>query len=110
MVSKQNTTPLVPPETRSNSSDGAKPTVGFLEDDNGNKSCMRLMSMIALLSAIAFSVGIFWQTSHLAPEKQPQSSDQTSNEFYIVLSFLSVSFGGKAIQKFAENMPSQNKQ
>jgi hypothetical protein len=102
MVSVQNTTAPTQSETTSTSSDVAKKTVGFLEDDNGNKSCMRLMSVIALLSAIAFSVGIFWQTSHPVPGNQPQASEQTSNEFYIVISFLSVSFGGKAIQKFAE--------
>lgn len=78
---------------------------GFLEDDKGNKSSIRLMSFIALLSAIAFSVGIFWQTSNPAPGQQAKTSGPVSEEFLIVLSFLSVSFGGKVIQKFAENMP-----
>jgi len=80
---------------------------GFLEDDKGNKSAMRLMSFIALLSAIAFSVGIFWQTSHPVAGQQLKPSGSVSEEFLIVLSFLSASFGGKVIQKFAENKPEE---
>jgi hypothetical protein len=40
----------------------------FLQDDYGNKSAMRLMSLIALFASIGFGGLYFWQQSKLQPQ------------------------------------------
>ena len=68
-----------------------KNTVGFMKEDNGNYSSMRLMSLIALISAIAFG-GITLAN--------PEVKDVGTN---LTFSFLVAAFTPKAVQKFAEN-------
>jgi hypothetical protein len=71
---------------------------GFLEEDNGNKSSMRLMSMIALIASIVF--GGITITSDL-----PKDTESKQAGMYITFGFLLAAFAPKALQKFAENMP-----
>ncbi|MEB3189698.1 MAG: hypothetical protein VKL42_05065 [Snowella sp.] len=75
------TTPVVTPAS------GA----GFLQDNNGNNSAMRLMSLIALIAAICFG-------SYTLVNSKDVGSVGTN----ITFAFLAASFGGKAAQKFAE--------
>jgi hypothetical protein len=64
---------------------------GFLKDDEGKPSSMRLMSLIALFASIGFG----WMTL---------SSNATSqNGVYITTAFLLAAFAPKALQKFIEN-------
>ena len=68
-----------------------KMRVGFMQEDNGNLSSMRLMSLIALIAAIAFG-GI--------TVTKPDVKEVGINLTY---SFLVAAFTPKAVQKFAEN-------
>ena len=63
---------------------------GFLQEDNGNNSSMRLMSLIALISAIVF--GGMTMTN-------PNAKEVGIN---LTFSFLVAAFAPKAVQKFAE--------
>ena len=64
---------------------------GYLTDDHGHPSSMRLMSMVALVAAIAFgSITLLH-----AP------ADDT-NGLYLTALFLVAAFAPKALQKFAE--------
>ena len=77
-----------------NTNVAAKPQknpVGFMKEDNGNSSSMRLMSLIALISAIAF--GGFTLAN-------PDVKEVGTN---LTFSFLVAAFTPKAVQKFAEN-------
>ena len=67
-----------------------KNSVGFMNEDNGNYSSMRLMSLIALISAIAF--GGFTLAN-------PDVKEVGTN---LTFSFLVAAFTPKAVQKFAE--------
>ncbi|MDJ0718124.1 MAG: hypothetical protein QNJ54_28515 [Prochloraceae cyanobacterium] len=67
-----------------------KMTVGFMKEDNGNSSSMRLMSFISLISAIAF--GGFTLAN-------PKVKEVGIN---LTFSFLVAAFTPKAVQKFAE--------
>ena len=62
----------------------------YLEDDKGNPSSMRLMSMLALIIAAALA---FVQEFELG-------SAESKSE--LVLYFLVAAFAPKAVQKFAE--------
>ena len=66
-------------------------THGYLTDDSGQPSSMRLMSMLALIAAIA--LGFLTLLGH-APEAQ--------NGLYLTALFLIAAFAPKALQKFAE--------
>lgn len=73
-----------------------KQSVEFLEDDKGNKSLMRLMSLIALIAAIV--------SGGYTLIKSPKADQVGTN---ITFTFLAAAFTGKAAQKFAEvNEPS----
>ena len=65
---------------------------GFLEDDRGNPSSMRLMSVISLIASIAFGL-----VSILHPV-----ASKGANGLYITMAFLLAAFAPKALQKFAE--------
>ena len=67
-----------------------KPT--FLEDDQGNPSSIRLMSVVALIASIVFG---------LITALHPHAS-KGENGLYITVAFLIASFAPKALQKFAE--------
>lgn len=64
--------------------------IGYLEDDNGNNSSMRLMSLIAVIASIVF--GLITLTH----------KEAGLNGVYITASFLIAAFAPKALQKFAE--------
>ena len=68
---------------------GCDKPVGFLEEDNGNKSQMRLMSMMAFIASIGFGVMAI---------RIPDNP----NAIYVFLGFLIAAFVPKALQKFAE--------
>ena len=63
---------------------------GFLTDKNGKPSSIRLMSWVALLTAIVFG----WLTL-------TQEDNQTTG-VQITFGFLIAAFAPKAVQKFAE--------
>ena len=65
-------------------------SVNFFEDDKGNSSSMRLMSMLALIVAAGLAcVEVFeWGSAESKTE--------------LVLYFLVAAFAPKAVQKFAE--------
>ena len=108
--------------------------VGFLQDDDGNKSSMRLMAFLSLFAAIVFSGAIFWKanTSESArltllqkeiAKEQPnpellntlksinESDNKTNNGtdgISIIWAFLTAAFGGKFAQKWCELQPKKN--
>jgi hypothetical protein len=63
---------------------------GYLEEDNGNKSSMRLMSFTALIAAIIFG------TLTVLGVGGGQEG------IFITFGFLLAAFAPKALQKFAE--------
>ena len=65
---------------------------GYLTDDQGHSSSMRLMSMFALLAAIAFGFITLWH-----------ESANEENGLYLTAFFLLAAFAPKALQKFAES-------
>ncbi len=64
---------------------------GFLQDDAGNNSTMRAMSIVSLIAAILTAVILL-----IRPPADPYSG------LYIFTAFLVGAFVPKAIQKFAE--------
>ena len=78
----------------------------FLEDDNGNKSSMRLMSMIALVAAIIFgylTVKAGGDVSAAAGAAGAAAATAV-NGIYVTFSFLISAFAPKTIQKYIENV------
>ena len=71
--------------------------VGFLQDDHGHQSSMRLMCLIALLTAV-----IFGALSVLAAIKVIGNGSGGADAITITFGFLVAAFAPKAIQKFAE--------
>jgi hypothetical protein len=67
--------------------------VGYFQEDNGNYSSMRLMSMVALIAAILFG---------LLTVLGVGGSTNAGNGIYITFGFLVSAFAPKAVQKFAE--------
>lgn len=63
---------------------------GFLQEDNGNNSSMRLMSFVALIASIVFGLITILH------------KDAGVNGLYITFGFLLAAFAPKALQKFAE--------
>jgi hypothetical protein len=64
-----------------------KEEIGFFQEDNGNKSSMRLFCFIALVFSLVITIyGLFKQ----------------QEVFIYVITYLVAAFAPKAIQKFAE--------
>ncbi len=86
---------------------------GFLEEDSGVRSSMRLMSMISLGASIMFGVLTLGSSLHDAlwgTQKDAVSSAQSdtakaegnTNGLILTAMFLVGAFAPKAVQKFAE--------
>lgn len=68
------------------------PDVGYLDDNQGNPSSMRLMSVVALFASIVFGlISLLHATA-----------SQNENGLWITTAFLIAAFAPKALQKFAE--------
>ena len=65
---------------------------GFLEEAPGEKSSMRLMSMVALAAAVTFGLLMILH----------EGARNGENGLYITFGFLLAAFAPKAVQKFAE--------
>lgn len=68
--------------------------IGFFEDDNGARSSMRLMSVIALVAAILFEFLTLWLAYH--------GKSDGGNGIILTFGFLMSAFAPKVVQKFAE--------
>jgi hypothetical protein len=66
-------------------------SVGFLQDEQGNNSAVRLMSVSSLFAAIAFG-------SYTITHAQEVGNVGTNLTFL----FITYAFGGKVAQKFVE--------
>jgi hypothetical protein len=66
-------------------------SAGFLQDDNGNNSSMRLMCFIALITSICFGFYTLVNSNQVG---------QVGTN--LTFAFLASSFGGKVAHKFAE--------
>lgn len=69
---------------------------GFLEDEYGNKSSIRLLSIIALIAAMVFGYLTISQ------------KDSSDNGLFITFGFLGFAFVPKVAQKWIEGKLSQN--
>lgn len=85
----------------------SKHGTGFLEESPGNRSCMRLMCMMALISAIVFG-GLTMMRSQGVPTKTADGALTTvypprdDTGLTLTFGFLIAAFAPKAVQKFAE--------
>ena len=87
---------------------------GFLEEDSGVRSSMRLMSMISLGASIMFGVLTLCSSLHgtplctqknagLSAESGTPKAEGNTNGLILTAMFLVGAFAPKAVQKFAEN-------
>lgn len=76
---------------------GTAQHVGFLQDDHGHQSSMRLMCLIALAAAVVFGA-----LSVLAAINVIGNGSGGADAITITFGFLVAAFAPKAIQKFAE--------
>jgi hypothetical protein len=67
---------------------------GFLQDNDGNNSSIRLMCFLSLLTAIFFGDYTLVNSNQVG---------QVGTN--LTFAFLAASFGGKVAHKFAENQP-----
>lgn len=86
--------------------------IGFLEESPGNSSAMRLMCMMALVTAIILSVFVIATPPRPYAIKDAAGRVVSVNHpprdslaIYLIFGFLVAAFAPKAIQKFAEKMP-----
>jgi hypothetical protein len=70
----------------------AEETKGFLEEQPGMKSNIRMMSLIALIASIVFGLVSILH----------ESAASNENGLWITFGFLLAAFAPKALQKFAE--------
>lgn len=68
----------------------------YLQDDNGNHSMLRMMSLVCLIIAIVIGFILI--------AKSPEMKDPFVG-IYVFTAFLIAAFAPKVIQKFAEIMP-----
>ncbi len=71
---------------------------GFLKEENGNKSCIRLMSFISLFASMAFGYVTL---------VMPNENTDGQTGLIITLMFLLGAFAPKAVQKLAETKLSE---
>jgi hypothetical protein len=83
----------------------ANKTAGFFDEDNGNKSAMRLMCVTSLIASIVFGA----LTLNLSTKDTKELKRDTSTGLYITFGFLISAFAPKAVQKFAEENIVRNK-
>ncbi len=74
---------------------------GFLEEDSGARSSMRLMSMISLGASIMFGMMTLYASLN-DTSKDAQKAGCNSNGIILTAMFLVGAFAPKAVQKFAE--------
>ncbi|MEB3270613.1 MAG: hypothetical protein VKJ44_03045 [Synechococcus sp.] len=86
--------------------------IGFLEESPGNSSAMRLMCMMALVTAIILSVFVIATPPRPYAIKDAAGRVISVNHpprdslaIYLIFGFLVAAFAPKAIQKFAEKLP-----
>jgi len=86
--------------------------IGFLEESPGNSSAMRLMCMMALVTAIILSVFVIATPPRPYAIKDAAGRVTSVNHpprdslaIYLIFGFLVAAFAPKAIQKFAEKLP-----
>ena len=76
--------------------------VGFLDEGPGNRSSMRLMCMMSLVTAIVLSSLLVVQSLN-QDRNDPRPHQSTDPQIlYIIYGFLIAAFAPKAVQKFAE--------
>jgi hypothetical protein len=95
-----NGNPVAPAPTLPSTQGQDSDSVGFFQEDNGNYSSMRLMSMVALIAAVMFGTLTIFGAG---------GPNNAGNGIYITSAFLIAAFAPKAVQKFAEQKMGGNK-